>query len=195
MKLPNGEPLRYGMLGAKWGGTVEELNLSTPNRPMQQDDISITITSAKETDVLNKIEALRASVAEFAAVLTDAQRQAYFKLGDARLPFHDKSNNHLHLHPTLVPATVDVPKYDEDEKARESVLRMESAFTGVGTLLSDTLIVLGSDLLSADIAFYNYLPLAVHANTAGAAAVYADLKASWPGRGPGPKPPTPPPAH
>ena len=192
MILPNGEPLRFDMPGAKWDGTVEELNLSTPNRPMQQNDISITITSAAEADVLAKAEALRASIAAFAVTLTPQQRDAYFKLGDARLAFHDKSNNHMHQHPTLVPPTVDVPQYDKDATARDSALRMKSALTGPVALLDDTLTVLGSDLINADVAFYNWLPLAIRANTPGAEAVHADLKASWPGRGPGPKPPKPP---
>ena len=192
MILPNGEPLRYNTPGAKWDGTVEELNLSTPNHPMQQNDIDITITSAAEALVHTKAGELRDAILAFALTLTDEDRARYFKLGDARQAFHDKANNHIHQHSGLVPPTVDVPKYDKDENAIQAVKRMQASVAGATTALDDTAVILGSDLLSADIAFYNYLPLAIKAKTPGAQAVYDDLKESWPGRGPGPKPPKPP---
>jgi hypothetical protein len=192
MILPNGEPLRWDQPGAKWDGTVEELNLSTPNRPMQQNDIDITITTDAEALVHTKAAELRAAIlAAGGRTLTDDERARYFKLGDARLPFHAKSNNHMHQRADLVPPTVDVPKYDKDEGSNQAAQRMLASVAGAIAPLTDMAIILGSDLLSADLAFYYYLPLAIRAKTPGAEAVYDDLKESWPGRGPGPKPPKP----
>lgn len=192
MKLPNGEPLRYNMKGAKWGGTVEELNLSTQTGPMQQDEIDITITTDAETDVITKAAALRAAILEWAVVLTQDQRDALFKLGDARMAFHDKNKDYFHQKAELNSPTVNIPKYDRDQAAFEAVGRIKAAVKGSTDPLNDTEMLLGSDLLSADVAQYNYLPLLIRAKTPGAEAVYDDLKESWPGRGPSsPKPPTP----
>src|SRR5712672_2029973 len=92
--LPSGEPLRWDQPGAKWDGTVEELNLSTPNRPMQQNDIDITITEDAENLVHTKAAELRAAIlAAGGLTLTDDERSRYFKLGDSRQAFHDKANN------------------------------------------------------------------------------------------------------
>jgi len=192
MVLPNGQPLRFDMAGARWDGTVEELNLSTPNTPMQQDEIDITITTDAEGAVIAKAAALRAAILEWAVVLTQDQRDALFKLGDARMAFHDKSKNHFHQNAALTSPTVNMPKYDRDQAAFDALGRIKAAVKGATDPLDDTETLLGSDLLSADVAQYNYLPLLIRAKTAGAEAVYDDLKESWPGRGPGSKPPKPP---
>jgi len=190
MTLPNGEPLRWNTPGAKWNGTVEEvLAAIQPNKPMQQDEIDITITSEAEALVHTKAAELRDAILAFGVTLTDEQQARLFKLGDARMAFHDKSRDHLHQHDELVPPTVDVPKYDKDEAALQAVKRMKATVAGATASLDDTAVLLGSDLISADVAFYNYLPLAIKAKTPGAQAVYEDLRASWPGRGPGPKNP------
>lgn len=190
MTLPTGEPLRLDMPGAKWDGTVEELNLSTPNTPMQQDEIDITISTDAEGAVITKIGELRAAILEWAIVLTQDKRDALFKLGDARMAFHEKSKDYFHQKAELNSPVVNVPKYDRDQAAFESVGRIKSALKGATDPLNDTEMLLGSDLLSADVAQYNYLPLLIRAKTAGAEAVFDDLKESWPGRGP--KPPKPP---
>jgi hypothetical protein len=192
MTLPNGEKLRWGTPGAKWGGTVEELNLSTPNTPMQQDEIDITITTDAEAAVIAKAAALREAILEWAVVLTQDQRDALFKLGDARMAFHEKSKNYFQQKPELTSPTVNGTKYNRDQAALEAVGRIEAAVKGATDPLNDTRMLLGSDLLSADVAQYNYLPLLIRAKTAGAEAVYEDLKESWPGRGPAPKPSKPP---
>ena len=193
MILPNGEPLRWNTPGAKWNGNVEDI--IQPHRPMQQNDLSITITAAKEADVIAKAEALRASIAEFAVTLTDAQRQGYFKLSDLRLPFHNKSRDYMHQQTaTVPPGTIDLTEYDKDQAAWDSVGRMIAKVNTILQPLVDTQTVAGADMLNADLFYYNYLPLAARAGTPGAEDIHGDLKSVYPGRGPTPKPPTPP-AH
>ena len=71
MILPDGQPLRWDMGPEyRWDGNVPE-NLQ-PKTPMQQNDISITVTAQAEADVLAKAEALRLSIAAFAESLTAA---------------------------------------------------------------------------------------------------------------------------
>lgn len=54
----------------------------------------------------------------------------------------------------------------------------------IGSRLSDTQIVLGSDRIKADLAYYNYLEFTTRMGLAGADDISADLEASFPGRGP-----------
>ncbi len=190
MTLPNGQPLRFDMPGAKWDGTVEELNLSTPHHPMQQNDLSITITSAQEADIIAAADALIAKIAAFAMTITDQQRQGYFKLSDMRLPFHEKCRDYMHQNAATVPSTIDVAEYDKDQAAWDALTRMIAKVNTILQPLVDTQTVAGADMLNADLFYYNYLPLAAKAGTASAQDIYGVLKQSYPGRGPTPKPAT-----
>lgn len=195
MILPNGEPLRWDM-GPEftWDGFVPA-NLY-PNQPMQQNDISITITPAAEAALLAKADELLALIDAFAISLDDNTRNSLFKLGDARLAFDAKCDTYLHQNPGLVPPGLSLAEYDKDGAALAAVKRIIAKTSTIGARLSDTQIVLGSDRIDADLKFYNYLEFATRMGTAGADDIHADLKSSFPGRSPGggtppPTPPTP----
>jgi hypothetical protein len=165
-----------------------------PKHPMQTNDIDITITTAQETAILTKIDELRALVDAFAVSLSDTDRASYFKLGDSRMAFDQKCDNYLHQRADLVPGTVDVPAYERDGAASAAVKRIVAKLGTIDQTLADTLILLGADRLAADLAFYNYLPLAAKAGAMGADEIYDDLKATFPGgrrRNPAPTPPQP----
>ncbi len=164
MKLPSGEPLRYDMGPEfRWDGNVPE-NLY-PKKPMQQNDISITITQDAEDDVLAKAE----------------------------VAFDQKSDNYMHQRTDLVLPNVDLPEYDKDGASTESIKRTRAKVGTIDTMLADTLIVLGSNRLDADLKFYHYLEFIADSGAAGAAEIHADLKATYPGRNK-PKATPPPPA-
>lgn len=192
MTLPDGQQLRWDM-GPEytWDGMVP--NSAYPPTAMQQNDIAIVITPAQETEIIGLADQLAEKIAVFARTLTDQQRQSYFKLGDARLAFHQKSHDYIHQQADTVPPTVNISAYDADKAAWECLSRITAKMATINRPLEDTQIVVGADLLNADLAYYNYLPLAAKAGISGAEVIYADLKGSYPGRGPKPPPaPTPP---
>ena len=191
MILPDGQPLRWDMPGMTWDGEVPALYNSTT--PMQQNDLSITITPAQETAILAKIGELRALIEPFALSLTDDQRAAYFKLGDARLAFDEKCDNYLHQHPELVPPGISLLEYDKDGAAMAAIKRIIAKLTPLQNQLADTLTVAGADRLDADLTYYNYLEFAARTGAAGADDIHSELKEFFPGRrsGPTPPPPTP----
>lgn len=192
MILPNGEPLRFDMPGMTWDGEVPASY--NPPTPMQQNDLSITITQAAEDAILAKITELRALIDSWAVSLTDDDRAAYFKLGDARMAFDQKCDNYLHQHPDLVPPGISLAEYDKDGAAAAAIKRILAKLTPLETRLTDTLIVAGADRMDADLAFYNYLEFAARTGAAGADDIHDDLKATFPGsRRRGPQPPPAPP--
>lgn len=193
MTLPNGQPLRWDM-GPEytWDGNVPAS--AYPPTAMQQNDIAITITPAQETAFNAAAQALTDLIAAFTVTITDAQRATYFKLGDARLAFHNKCRDYMHQQPGTVPPTVNLTEYDKDETSRNAVDRMIAKANTILQPLVDTQTVLGADLLDADLSYYNYLPLAANAGQAGAQDIHGDLKTSYPG-GRRPKPPAPPAPH
>ena len=182
MTLPNGEPLRWDMGPAfRWDGSVPE-NLN-PSRPMQQNDIDISITAQQEAEILATLESLRTKLLAFAQDIPAAKLESYFRLGTSRLAFHQGCHTYMHQRPDTVPPTVDVPAYDRDQAAWDSLERMRAKLAGVERLLSATQTVVGADLLAADLSYYAYLPLAANAGVAGADEIHADLKKDYPGRG------------
>lgn len=163
----------------------------SPKPPMQQNDIDITITSEQETAILTKIDELRALIDAFATTLTDEERARYFKLGDSRMAFDEKCDNYMHQRGDLVPPTINLPAYGRDGAAAAAVKRILARLATIEQNLTDTTIVLGADRMAADLAFYNYLPLAAKSGASGADDIYDELKTAFPGRGRR-TPPTPP---
>jgi hypothetical protein len=164
---------------------------------MQQNAISITITPAQETAILTKIDELRVLLEAFSVSLTDEERAGFFKLGDARLAFDAKCSDYIHQRADLVPASINVTEYDKDGAAWGAVNRVYAKLNTLAGTMTDTLMVIGSDRLDADLTFYNYLGFAARTGAAGADDIRDDLKQTYPGRRtvrtptPPPTPPTP----
>jgi len=192
MTLPNGEPLRWDM-GPEftWDGNVP--SHLYPTTIMQQNDASIVVPAEAEADILATAELLHTKIAVYAQSLTDAERASYFKLGDKRAAFDQKCDNYMHQRPDTVPPTINIAEYDKDGAARATFLRFEAK---IGTILSpvtDTLIILGADRMSANTAYYHYQPLAAAAGVAGSEDIHADLQETYPGgRRRAATPPSPP---
>ncbi len=192
MTLPDGQPLRWDM-GPEftWDGKVPARSYQNQHTPMQQNDLSIVITSQQEADIIAAADALIAKIAAFAMTITDDQRAGYFKLSDQRLPFHEKCRDYMHQQAATVPGTIDLTEYDKEQAAWDALGRIIAKVNTILQPLVDTQTVAGADMLNADLFYYNYLPLAAKAGTAGAEDIHSDLKASYPGRGPTtPKPAT-----
>jgi hypothetical protein len=149
---------------------------------MQQNDISITITTDQETAILAKIDELDALIKGFSRSLTQAESDAYFKLGDGRLAFDQKCDDYMHQRPEFVPDGISVAEYDKDGAANDTIKRIRAKLATIDTRLGDTQTVLGSDRLDADLLFYAYLDFASRAGKPGAGDIHADLKAVYPGR-------------
>lgn len=194
MILPNGEPLRWDM-GPEytWDGFVPASAFPNPHpHPMQQNRISIVIPPAVETAFNTKIDEARALLAPFLVSLTDDERAALFKLGDARLAFDTKCDNYMHAQPALVPDDITIAEYDKDGAAWGAIGRMQAKVGTMNGELSDTAMVVGSDRMDADLVFYNYLAFKARTGAPGADTIHDDLKSSYPGRRTPRTPPTPP---
>jgi len=81
---------------------------------MQQNDISIVITPTQETAINTKADEYNVLLDAFCVSLTDEQRAAYFKLGDARMAFDQLADTYLHQRPDLVAPGINLPEYDKD---------------------------------------------------------------------------------
>lgn len=192
MTLPNGQRLRWNMgPDYTWDGFVPAS--AYPSTPiMQQNDASITITTAQETAITTKIDELRALIDAFAIGLTDEERSRYFKLGPERLPFDQKCDEYLHQRPDLVPPGVSVAEYDKDAAALAAVRRIIAKLDTIDTRLADTTIVIGADRLNVDTIFYNYLGFAERVGLSGAEGIRGELRELFPGRRSSPANPAPP---
>lgn len=143
--------------------------------------VSTTITPAQEQEILADVTALRAKItAIFTGALTDADRQALFRLSDKRLAVDQKADLYLHQRPDLRPPGIDLAEHDKDGALIAAADRILAAINTITTPVSDARASGGNDRLDADLEFLHYLKFTSRSGTPGAQEVHDDLSASYP---------------
>ncbi len=186
MILPNGKPLKWNTPGARWGGTVEEVmaalaqenqNMSTPyNR------ISVEITDQMVTDILGHITAIR-GILSFGVNLTDKERQALQKLGDATIGFANKAAGYRTSNPEFNSVLFPTSETGKDRGGRLQVEKFLPDLQSITRLAEDTHMILGSEELRACTAYMNNAGEAAARGLTAAEPIYKDLAESYPGPG------------
>ena len=142
--------------------------------------ISATLAPADKTAALQKITDIRALL-PFLLNLTVAERKEIFKLGDKGLGFDDKCRTYMANNPTLVPSYVTVAEVDKDRALRTALLDIQRELASLLEAVDDTVMMLGSEMLMADLSFYANVRQAAKRGVPGIDAIYADLQARFPG--------------
>lgn len=190
------EPLRYDQNwrydtpGLTYGGFAPQTNTTMAN----DNRISATLAPADKTTILQKITEIRALL-PFLLNLTVQERKELFKLGDKGLGFDEKCKTYMAANPTLVPGFVTVAEVDKDRVLRTALLDVQRELASLLEAVDDTTLTLGSEILMADLSFYQSVRQAAKRGTpTGIDVIYEDLRQRFPGtRTPAePTPPTPP---
>ena len=187
MKLPDGTGLKYGMPGLRWNGTLEEVvaalaqqnqNMTTPYNQISQD-----ITDQMVTDIVAAIAGLEQKLT-FCASLTDKQRQAKLKLGDANAAFADKSVGYMGTNPEYISMLYPMTEVNKDVKGVSQIDKFLSRLQLALRKVEDTRMLMGSDVVHAGIAYMNNAGEANYHGQAEAEPIYKDLSDSYPGGSP-----------
>lgn len=180
MKLPNGEPLRWGTPGAKYNGTVEEVMAALeptpkPNTMSTQNLVSGTLTEAQETAITGAVQTILANL-PFAVDLTIDQRQSVVKAGDKSLAFLYRCRDLVNQNPAWLPATFPKQEFLNDLGLFDDLGPIESAQMQALEKTSDTRMAAGSDAMVAALILYGI------AKAAGQGAGLDDLLTQMGGR-------------
>ena len=176
--------------GLSWDGDV---SVSKPkSKAMASDNrISIEITAAQKTAIVNAVTALKTALTGIIINLTKDERQSLPKIADKTLAFDEKCKAYMAARPELVPSFLDTAELALDRKLIEDLLPCLRELAPICEGLEDTVSLAYTDVYVADLAFHANVKQAAKRGVPGTDTIYDDLKERFPGR-PKAEPPTPP---
>lgn len=165
---------------------------TSPNRPMASDNrISLEITAAQKTAIVDAVMALKAALNGITINLTADEKQSLPRIGDNTLAFDEKCAAYMASRPDLVPSFLDTAEMAKDRKLVADLLPCLREIAPICEGLEDTIMLANSDNYVGDLAFYQNVRQAAKRGVSGADTIYDDLKTRFPGR-PKKDPATPP---
>lgn len=114
--------------------------------------------------------------------LTPEERRDIPKMGDKTVAFVTKAIEYMQEFPELVPKYVEAQPAKIDLAAVQTLLPLNSQFTKLQEMTSDSSMLSGSEAYGSALSFYNSVKLQAKENVPGAKNVYEDLKTRFPGR-------------
>ena len=142
--------------------------------------ISLDITAAQKTAIVDAVMALKAALNGITINLTKEERQ-----------FDEKCQAYMAARPELVPGFIDMAELAKDRKAIADLLPCLREIAPICEGIEDTITLAYSDIYVADLAFHANVKQAAKRGVPGTDTIYDDLKARFPGR-PKAEPPAPP---
>ncbi|MDR2131669.1 MAG: hypothetical protein LBP56_11000 [Odoribacteraceae bacterium] len=128
-----------------------------------------------------KIDEANALLAPYLLPLTPEERHDLAKMGNKTLSFVEKAQDYAHKYPQLCPSYLNLTAFDTDMSDATGLRTVHISAKQLSETIDDTVIVAGSEAYQAALTFYNAIKAAAAQDIPGAKAVYADLKARFPG--------------
>jgi hypothetical protein len=174
--------------GITWDGVASNTNT---HHPMASDNrISLEITPAQKTAIVDAVTALKTALQGITINLTKDERQSLPKIGDKTLAFDEKCKAYMAARPELVPGFIDAAELAKDRKVIDDLLPCLREVAPIAEAIEDTITLAYSDIYVADLAFHANVKQAAKRGVPGTDTIYDDLRERFPGR---PRAATPPP--
>ena len=183
-KLADGTPVTFGMKGARWNGTLEEVEAARNQQktnPMTNDNrVSATILPADITAILAAIATIRSKL-PFLIPVGAQERIELPKLGEKTIGFHEKCTAYMASNPEFIPPFVLPAEVGKDISLRDQFHQFLPQLVELYNLITGTEMVVGSEIYMADLAYYQSTREAARRGRPGAEAIYNDLQSRFPG--------------
>ncbi|MBI4834170.1 MAG: hypothetical protein HY811_05065 [Planctomycetes bacterium] len=114
--------------------------------------------------------------------LTPNERIRYASVSSEMAQWVQKCRNYMSQLPSIVPGYINLPELDADMHTRRDIGPRLRRAKAILESLDDTNLLLGSDVLTNCLAFYQSVKAAARANVPGSTGVYQDLAQQFPGR-------------
>jgi hypothetical protein len=155
MRLHNGELLRWNMGPQyRWNGTVPETSNTYQN--MSLPNITVPFPEQNITDIKDGLIALRAKFPVWAQVGPD-ERKKLNKIEQGRDPYVSEAFTDAKANPATVPGTVDIAKWELEEKHHRALDVLESAYAEELEVIRGLKAVTGHYRYDKTLRFYDYL--------------------------------------
>ncbi|HOP65179.1 MAG TPA: hypothetical protein PK358_12055 [Spirochaetota bacterium] len=148
----------------------------------QQNLITLDIPQQDLKAIKDAIATLRVKLLPHLKALKAEDRVALPKMGDKSVAFVTKALEHCNANPELAPPFLDINEFKSDVDAAETLRSLHAPLLQITDSLSDSMLLAGSDSLSAALMFYNSVHYAQKSNIAKAGTIYKDLSERFPGR-------------
>ncbi len=149
----------------------------------QQNLITVSIPQNELTEIKKAIATLQTKLIPRLKAIGNEERRELPKMGDKTVAFVSKALEHCDANPELVPQFLDINEFKADIDTVETLRSLHSPIEQLEKLLSDSMILAGSDAYSAALMFYNSVKYAKKSNVAKAGNIYDDLASRFPARG------------
>ena len=158
MKLPDGTPLRFGMPGLRWNGTLEEVvaAIAAQKKSMStQNKVSAELSAQALTTILAAYATIRTNI-PFLINLPDDERAHLPHIGDKSGEVLTQTLNFVAQFPEALPATFNIPEFQKDGTLFNPLETVAMASAQNNQLIQDTQLALRSDLLLAILDVYAF---------------------------------------
>lgn len=144
--------------------------------------ISLDITAAQKTAIVDAVTALKNALNGIVINLTADERQSLPRISDNTLAFDEKCAAYMASRADLVPSYLDMEEMAKDRKLVADLLPCLREIAPICEGLEDTIMLANSDNYVGDLAFYQNVRQAAKRGVSGAGTIYNDLKTRFPGR-------------
>ena len=155
--------------------------MSTLNR------ISATLSDADVTELDGHLDAIRAKM-PFLITLTTQERRELAKMGEKSIGFEEKCETYMQSHPQFLPGFVGLDDVSKGRALRSQLLHLLAQQQALLAAVQDTLMQIGSNVWSSDLAYYKSVQEAAKRGLPDAEAIYKDLSSRFPGASHAPAP-------
>jgi len=178
--------ITYDTPGLTWDGPAPQtiMPITSDNR------ISANLTAQDITDITTALTTIRTKL-PFLLSISNQERQELPKLGDRSAGFHDKCMGYMASNPEYLPGFVASAEVTKDNVLRGQMMQFWPNLQTLCEVVDDTLLILGSELMMADLAYYQSVREAAKRGRPGADTIYNDLRQRFPGSNGQPVPPPP----
>ena len=135
------------------------------------------------------LQILRGKLVPLLVNLATDDRRQLPKMGPKTVDFVSRTLSYVRSNPQYQPSFVDLDDYTIDLAAVGVLREIQQPLAQIADMVEDTLLLSGSEALTAALTCYQAFKGAAKANAPGAATIVADLSARFPGRSAAKAPP------
>ena len=151
--------------------------------------ISLSMTDADVRATRDALKVLQTSLLPYLVDLDAALRRELPKMGPRTLSFVGRSLDYARGENAFRPPFVDMAEFQRDWGAVEQLGEFENPLRKLTDMVTDTMMLAGSEAYSAALACYQTIKAAARMQVEGAEMAAQDLEDRYPGRGTRPRPP------
>lgn len=147
---------------------------------MQKNLISVEIPKEVTTEVVAKLQEIKALLAPYTASLTKEDRVALAKMGDKSLAFVSKVVEYVETNPKFIPAMMNVAEFKKDFSANQQMTPLQTLCDQLSESVKDTTILTGSEAYTQALYYYNNVKMFAKTGDTEAKVIYEELSQRFP---------------